>query len=100
MSYTMQINIMQNNLVHIRKSFGMSAEDFGKLIGVTKQTINNIEHGRQRLTQPMYFAILYVMEKMLLPNCIEHERDIIERLLAEKVVEFNYSKSLSFAEKG
>ena len=34
---------MQENLLLIRRTVGWTAEEFGDRIGVTRQTINNIE---------------------------------------------------------
>lgn len=96
MDYTKEIDTMRHNLVHIRKTCGMSATQFGGLIGVTRQTINNIEYGRNRLTQTMYLAILYVMEKQIFPTCSAAQREMLERLLVDKVTECNYHESLSF----
>ena len=36
---------MQENLLLIRRTVGWTAEEFGEKIGVTRQTINNIESG-------------------------------------------------------
>ena len=96
MDYTKEIDTMRHNLVHIRKVCGMSATEFGGLIGVTRQTINNIEYGRNKLTQAMYLAILYVMEKRIYPTCSAAQREMLDRLLVDKVTECNYHESLSF----
>ena len=42
---------MQKNLLLIRRTVGWTAEAFGERIGVTRQTINNIEAGRNKLTK-------------------------------------------------
>lgn len=81
-----KIEIMQHNLVHIRKYFGLSGKDLGELIGVTKQTISNIESGRCKLTMTMYLAILYVIEKYMLPNLSTDERDVVLKMLDKKVL--------------
>ena len=81
-----KIEIMQHNLVHIRKRLGLSGKDFGEMIGVTKQTISNIESGRTKLTMTMYLAIMYVLEKDFLPNMIDNERYVILKMLNKKVI--------------
>lgn len=81
-----KIEIMQHNLVHIRKYFGLSAKDLGEMVGVTRQTINNIEAGKGNLTKTMYLAILYVMEKYMLPNLNDDERAIVLKMLDKKVL--------------
>lgn len=48
---------MQVNLMLFRKLIGWTAEQLGEKIGVTRQTINNIESGRSSLTKTQYIAI-------------------------------------------
>ena len=47
----------QKNLSVIRKIAGWTSEDLGDLIGVTKQTISNLENGRSVMTKTQYIAI-------------------------------------------
>ena len=44
-----EIKRLQDNLLLIRRAVGWTAEEFGNQIGVTRQTINNIESGRNKL---------------------------------------------------
>ena len=53
---------MQNNLLLIRRTVGWTAEEFGEKIGVTRQTINNIESGRNKLTKTQYIAMRSVLD--------------------------------------
>ena len=53
---------MQNNLLLIRRTVGWTAEEFGERIGVTRQTINNIEAGRNKLTKTQYIAMRSVLD--------------------------------------
>ena len=46
-----EIARMQENLLLIRRAVGWTASEFGDKIGVTRQTINNIESGRNKLTK-------------------------------------------------
>lgn len=39
-----EITRLQNSLQLIRQAGGWSAEEFGEMIGVTKQTISNLEN--------------------------------------------------------
>lgn len=57
-----EIQRMQDNLLLIRRAVGWSAEEFGNQIGVTRQTINNIENGRNRLTKTQYIAMRSVLD--------------------------------------
>ena len=53
---------MQDNLLLIRRTVGWTAEEFGEKIGVTRQTINNIESGRNKLTKTQYIAMRSVLD--------------------------------------
>lgn len=53
---------MQENLLLIRRTVGWTAEAFGESIGVTRQTINNIEAGRNKLTKTQYIAMRSVLD--------------------------------------
>ena len=53
---------MQVNLLLIRRTVGWTAEEFGEKIGVTRQTINNIESGRNKLTKTQYIAMRSVLD--------------------------------------
>ena len=57
-----EIKRMQDNLLLIRRAVGWTAEEFGDQIGVTRQTINNIESGRNRLTKTQYIAMRSVLD--------------------------------------
>ena len=57
-----EIQRMQDNLLLIRRTVGWTAEEFGDQIGVTRQTINNIESGRNKLTKTQYIAMRSVIE--------------------------------------
>ena len=57
-----EISRMQENLLLIRRTVGWTAEEFGEKIGVTRQTINNIESGRNKLTKTQYIAMRSVLD--------------------------------------
>ncbi len=57
-----EIERMQKNLLLIRRTVGWTAEEFGDRIGVTRQTINNIESGRNNLTKTQYIAMRSVLD--------------------------------------
>ena len=48
-----EIKNLQNNLQLIRQAGGWSAEEFGEMIGVTKQTIRNLE---KKTTEKIYLS--------------------------------------------
>lgn len=53
---------MQENLLLIRRTVGWTAEEFGDRIGVTRQTINNIEFGRNKLSKTQYIAMRSILD--------------------------------------
>ena len=57
-----EIEKLQNSLLLIRKAGGWSAEEFGDMIGVTKQTISNLENKKTKMTKTQYIAIRAVLE--------------------------------------
>ena len=64
---------MQKNLLLIRRTVGWTAEEFGERIGVTRQTINNIESGRNKLTKTQYIAIRSVLDAEMIQSPDETE---------------------------
>lgn len=61
-----EIQRMQKYLLLIRRTVGWTAEEFGSRIGVTRQTINNIEAGRNKLNQTQYIAMRSVLDREIL----------------------------------
>lgn len=76
---TAQIICLQKNLSAIRKIAGWTAEQLGERIGVTKQTISNLENGKTPMTLTQYIAIRSVLdfeiqtnkENTVLPQVVE-----------------------------
>lgn len=56
------ITKLQNNLLLIRNAGGWTAEVFGDMIGVTKQTISNLENKKTEMTKTQYIAIRAVLD--------------------------------------
>lgn len=86
---------MQEHLLLIRRTVGWTAEEFGDRIGVTRQTINNIEFGRNKLTKTQYIAMRSVLDaemtqspddttmlRLLLDSLVDHPESYEE---AERV---------------
>ena len=63
-----EIKNMQDNLLLIRRAVGWTAQEFGDLIGVTRQTINNIENGRNKLSKTQYIAMRCVLDAEIEKN--------------------------------
>lgn len=57
-----EISRLQDNLLTIRKAGGWSAEEFGEMIGVTKQTISNLENKKTPMSKTQYIAIRAVLD--------------------------------------
>ena len=57
-----EIAKLQDNLLLIRKAGGWSAEEFGDMIGVTKQTISNLENKKTLMSKTQYIAIRAVLD--------------------------------------
>lgn len=63
-----QINRLQDNLSAIRKIAGWTAEDLGERIGVTKQTISNLENKKTPMNLTQYIAIRSVLDFEIASN--------------------------------
>ena len=57
-----EIEKLTDNLPAIRKVAGWSSEELGRFIGVTKQTISNIETHKNVMTKTQYIAIRTVID--------------------------------------
>lgn len=57
-----EIERLQEHLLLIRRAAGWTAEEFGDRIGVTRQTINNLEAKRNKLNKTQYIAIRAVLD--------------------------------------
>lgn len=57
-----RIDFLQEHLSAIRKLLGWSAAVLGDKIGVTKQTISNLENKKTKMAQTQYIAVRAVME--------------------------------------
>ena len=56
------IRRLQQNLSVIRKVTGWTIEQMGNKIGVTKQTISNLENGRTPMNFTQYIAIRAILD--------------------------------------
>ena len=58
----LEILKLQDSLPVIRQVGGWTAEEFGKMIGVTKQTISNLESKKTVMSKTQYIAIRAVLD--------------------------------------
>ena len=77
--------ILQNNLKAIRLILNWTSSDLGNLIGVTKQTISNLENQNNRLTKLHYIALRTVID-FEIKNLKTTDRDRADR--AEMLLNF------------
>ncbi len=70
---------MQENLLLIRRAVGWTASRFGDKIGVTRQTINNIESGRCKLNKTQYIAMRSVLDAEI--NSSPNDTKMLQTLL-------------------
>lgn len=79
-----KINRLQKSLSTLRKVAGWSAESLGERLGVTRQTIVNLETGQTKMTKVQYFAIRYIFDeecdKPLKKEKIDHDEENIVNL--------------------
>lgn len=94
-----QINRLQSNLSSIRKIAGWTAEVLGNKIGVTKQTISNLENEKTPMNFTQYIAIRSVLDaeieqnkdNKVLPKVIEILLDSDDDLDDDKYLEVQKS---------
>lgn len=63
-----EIAKLQNNLQAIRKIAGWTTEELGDQIGVTKQTISNLENRKTTMTKTQYIALRTVIDYEIATN--------------------------------
>lgn len=56
------IDIMQMSLKQIRQVLGFGVQEFGDLIGLTRQTINNLETQKTKMNSIQYIAVCAVID--------------------------------------
>jgi DNA-binding XRE family transcriptional regulator len=59
------ISTMQTALKSVRQLLGISAQELGEFIGVTRQTINNLETDKNRMSATQYVAVCAVIDNYL-----------------------------------
>lgn len=75
----MQIRKLQQNLSSIRKIAGWTAEVLGDKIGVTKQTISNLENQKSAMNFTQYIAIRSVLDFEIKNN---KENEVLPKVVA------------------
>ena len=62
------IERLQNNLAIIRKAGGWTLEEFGEFLGLSKQSISNLEHKTVKMSKAQYIAIRAILDYMIEPD--------------------------------
>lgn len=63
-----EIEKLQTNLQAIRRVAGWTTEELGEQIGVTKQTISNLENHKTTMTKTQYIALRAVIDYEIATN--------------------------------
>jgi DNA-binding XRE family transcriptional regulator len=66
------IDVMQMSLKQIRQVLGFGVQEFGDLIGLTRQTITNIETQRNKMSSIQYIAVCAVID-----NCVKDKPELL-----------------------
>lgn len=80
-----RISLLGDNLLLFRQSLGWSAAELGERVGVTRQTINNIENpnNNTKLSKTLYLAIRCVFAEEI--SSKPKETEMLQILLASLV---------------
>lgn len=70
---------LQQNLTTIRKVAGWTAAELGELIGVTKQTISNLENNKTPMTKTQYIAIRAILDDKI---STEEENSVLAQVVS------------------
>lgn len=74
------ISSLQKYLPMLRKLYGWTMEQLGGRIGVTKQTISNLEHGNPKMTKVQYIALRSVFETEANERSDEEKENLLKIL--------------------
>jgi transcriptional regulator with XRE-family HTH domain len=86
-----QIDILQKHLSSIRKIAGWTLEELGEKIGVTKQTISNLENDKTKMTLTQYLAIMTILDYEI--------KDNKDNIVLSHVVEILLNRNEEFSDE-
>lgn len=84
-----QVQLLQENLAAIRKIAGWTAEQLADKIGVTKQTISNLETGKSQMSLTQYIAIRVILDHEIETNKENTVLPQVITILLDKANELN-----------
>lgn len=67
------IDTMQNSLKQVRQVLGFGVQEFADIIGLTRQTINNLENKKTKMSMIQYVAICAVID-----YCTKDKPELLE----------------------
>jgi transcriptional regulator with XRE-family HTH domain len=76
---TLRIKRLQHNLSTIRKVAGWTTEQMGGKIGVSKQTISNLENGKNPMNFTQYIAIRAILDYEIETNT---DNEVLPKVVA------------------
>lgn len=90
-----EIERLQNNLATIRRLAGWTAEQLGEYIGVTKQTVSNLETYKTKMTLTQYIAIRSVLDCEVEDKKNETLKNVIKLLVdtPDEITDEEYEKA-------
>jgi transcriptional regulator with XRE-family HTH domain len=94
-----QLVCLQKNLSAIRKIAGWTAEQLGEKIGVTKQTISNLENGKTPMTLTQYIAIRAIIDFEIQTNKENNVLPQVVELLLNRYEEYSDEEREQIFEK-
>ena len=94
-----QIDLLQENLESLRRLMGWTAEELGEKIGVTKQTISNLERRKTQLSKTQYIALRTVLDYESNKKGANQEVNNIISLLLDMDIEDEKRKEMQKAVK-
>lgn len=56
------IDAMQNSLKQVRQALGFGVQEFSDIVGLTRQTVNNLENKKNKMSAIQYVAICAVID--------------------------------------
>lgn len=89
----------QENLEKIRKVAGWTSQELADEIGVTRQTISNLESGRSKMTKTQYLALRTVLSFEIIQNDNRPLATIVKSLVDDMELPAGYEASLNPASR-
>lgn len=93
------IRRFQENLEPIRKVAGWTSQELAEEIGVTRQTISNLESGRTTMTKTQYLALRTVLNFKILQNQNQSLAKIVKSLVDDVELPDGYETTLATYDK-